>query len=640
MKKIQNVLESIQSLQAHMMESIEDSNTIDEGLKDFLSQITSKVKKKLGNLVEKVFSYAKGVVAKLKKHYMAVDEDGNILPCSTPMTMGAAWKDGDINKKSTFVGMGKESGAIVGTSEPFENALNMYPSTLDAWRDLYKANGFHESVSEEEFIDRICEYNENNESELINEVKLANSDPFAKYNVIADNNMLRKMIKLHVKHPKLSKLMIWGAPGIGKSAILRTIVDEIAAEQGKDYGLVVKTLSNETPDNFFLPKYTVDGRAEDVPKTWLPVYKPTGDAAEDKKLDEMCGSGLLFVDELSRATPQVLNVILPLVNEGDLNGWKMGSGWSIVCASNRDEDELSGQTAIGNALANRFAHIYYEPTVHTWRQWADKQGFMSPLLLQWLSMPESESLAGGKFYYYDPNEELDDGTTTKLMCTPRSWTDAMREIAELHHTGTLEGFNIFDIDEDVLRMFLNKHVPSNATESFLGFLRVIQSIGDFDKAVESAWKNNGSGLSIAPKDLIKVALPLAQLVICAHKDKLPTEDEFNSFANWLVSANNEQLASYSIDIFKNVFGANIPDEKLTSNNFNSRECIFLLAKLHEKYPENFSDSGKVKIFDNFLDSWSITYDSMPDYSNGLQIIGKKYAEAFKSAVVDGVEALG
>ena len=56
-----------------------------------------------------------------------------------------------------------------------------------------------------------------------------------------------------------------------------------------------------------------------------------------------------FIDELSRATPQVLNVILPLINEGILNGYKLGSGWTIVCASNRREDD-EGQESIGNAL--------------------------------------------------------------------------------------------------------------------------------------------------------------------------------------------------------------------------------------------------------------------------------------------------
>ena len=84
------------------------------------------------------------------------------------------------------------------------------------------------------------------------------------------------------------------------------------------------------------------------------------------------------------------------------------------------DDEAAGQSELGNALVNRFSQVYYEPTVYTWRKWADKQRFISPLLLQWLSMPESENMSGGKFFYYAPNEEIDDENVTNIMCTPLS----------------------------------------------------------------------------------------------------------------------------------------------------------------------------------------------------------------------------
>ena len=169
---------------------------------------------------------------------------------------------------------------------------------------------------------------------------------------------------------------------------------------------------------------------------------------------------------------------------------------------------MSGQTTIGNALGNRFVQVFYEPTVKSWRKWADKQSFISPLLLQWLSMPDSEEFSGGKFYYMDPNEDMDSAGATTLMCTPRAWTNAMRELALYSHTGSLEGFTIFDIDRDILAFTLNQYVPAQAIDSFLAFLDVIQKIGNFDRAVEAVWKNDGKGFSIAKKDL---KLPLTFL---------------------------------------------------------------------------------------------------------------------------------
>ena len=639
MRNIQESLAGIQSLTDY----INNQPRIDEGLKDALA----KAKAALGNTARKVVTWAKGLVAHIQHWFMVVDEDGHILPCSTPMTMGYAWKNGLIDKKSTFVGMGKVPGAIVGTSEPFANAAKNYPKTLDVWREI-ASRGIKESRNEIDFIKTLCESNSSDFNEYlnsINEVKLANEDPQAKYNVICDDEMLAKLIKAHALHRNWAKLMIWGAPGIGKTAILNAVVEQIAKEQGGSYNLIVKQLASETADNFFLPKYTDDGRATDVPKTWLPVYRPTGDAKTDAELDEKCGRGLLFLDELSRAPQQVQNVILPLINEGELGGWKLGSGWSIICASNRDEDEIGNgsQTTIGNALSNRFSQVYYEPTCKTWRKWAEQQGFISPLLIQWLDMPESESHSGGKYFYWDPNDKGTSDSPSHIMCTPRSWTNAMEQLAVYHETGKLEGFDIFDLDESIVKMILNKNVPAEAVDAFWSFLKLIRSVGDFDNAVHAVWKNGGRGLKISKDNIINVALPLAQLIICAHKNTLPTKEEFESLATWVVSTGSEQLCSYVLDIFKNVFGVNIPDKASGIDSQDLKIQIFFLHKLYDldsKKPAKEQVWAHVRIFDQFFQAWGVTPQTMPDYSEGIGILSKKYALAFQAAQVDGRDGLG
>lgn len=588
-----------------------EQNRVDEGFKDVFNALKNKFKQ--------VFKYIKGVVVRFGTYFIPADNEGNLLPVISPLTAGAAYKDGSINKKSTFVHLDKEGGNIVGLKNNIMDAKKLYSkeSSIKYWERMI---------------------NENAESDYANitEVKLHTDDPQAKYNIIVDDEELKEEIKMNLMDHGLARLMIWGAPGIGKTAILMNVLEEMRASF-PNYRLIVKTLSNETPDNFTLPKYIdVEGQdfATDVPKTWLPVYRPTGDPSEDKRLDALCGEGLLFIDELSRATPQVLNVVLPLVNEGIFNGYKLGSGWTIICASNRPEDETTGQSSIGNALANRFTQLHYEPTVHTWRKWADQQKFISPLLLQWLSMPESESMSGGKFYYMDPNESSDDLTPTTLMCTPRSWTNAMRRLAKYSHTGSLEGFTIFDIPTRIIQRALNGEVPAAAVDSFIAFLDVIKRVGDFDSAVHSVWQNAGKGFKIAKKDLNLVALPLAQLICTAHSKDLPTEKEFENLAKWLVSMNSDQLASYVLDVFKNVFAGSLSDEL--------RNTMFI-ANLRAKKLVT-TDEKKYKILDAamkpFTNAWGISLDEMPDYYPGLKIISDKYQAAFKSATIDGVEALG
>jgi hypothetical protein len=437
------------------------------------------------------------------------------------------------------------------------------------------------------------------------------------------------------------------------------VLEEMSNENTdfKDYQLICKTLSNETPDNFTLPKYVSEvddddfeslakklnrepsaiskllkkvgmDKATDVPKTWLPVYKPTGDAQLDLVLDEKCGKGLLFVDELSRATPQVLNVILPLVNEGMFNGYKLGSGWTIICASNRMEDEEGGsQSKIGNALANRFLQVHYEPTVHTWRKWADQQGFISPLLLQWLSMPESEEMSGGRFYYMDPNDDSGRLADTTLMCTPRAWTNAMRLLAAFNNTGSLEGFKIFDIPRNIIASTLNSCVPAQAVDSFMAFLAVIENIGNFDQAVYDVWNNGGKNTKIDKKHLSKVALPLAQLIVCAKADSLPTQKEWENLADWLVAQKSDQLASYVLDIFQNIFLADVPP--------TLRAQVFTIQERIRRANGDMSKlTSFVTTFKPFCSKWGINFEDIPDYVGGLSKLIKAYGASFESAVID------
>lgn len=613
MKNLTEMFEQYNTIQDQINE-----DRIDEGLKDLFNTAKEKFKK----LVKRVVAYLKHVCVQAGTYFIPIDESGELMSAISPLTMGQAMKEGKIKKDSTFVHLDKEGAKITGHKNNFRDALKLYgkfgQDAIAYWE--YCASKFESTKGEDANI---------------NEVKLASEDPAAKYNKICNNEDLKDEIAYHIEEPS-ARLMIWGAPGIGKTAILMNVLEEMK-DRFSDYQLIVKTLSNETPDNFTLPAYVeINGeqRATDIPKTWLPVYKPTGDPAQDAQLSEACGRGLLFIDELSRATPQVLNVVLPLVNEGIFNGFKLGDGWTIIVASNREEDETSGQTTIGNALSNRFAQVYYEPTVDTWRDWADKQGFMSPLLTQWLSMSDREEFSGGKFYYYDPNEEYDGEATTHLMCTPRSWTNAMRNLASYNRTlkGNLQGFAILDIPRATLQRVLNKYVPANAIDSFCSFLDIIARIGNFDAAVESVWKNGGKGLSIDKKDLAKIALPLSQLIVSSKGGELPTQKEFDSLCTWLVSTGNDRLTSYVLDVFKNVYCGTLSDR--------NKDYIFVAAKTYGRLDDNAKENFDLNL-KGFLTKWGFkNAGELPDYSTGLALIRDKYKEIFKSSVINGKSGLG
>ena len=643
--------ESNNSITNYMLNKLEEGR-INEGLFDFFS----KAKRKFKDVIKTV----SGLFLKVRGYFLTLSDDGQVLPMNSPLNAGAAYKNGAIDKSNTLVVLGPEESKIVGINTKIDQAYKLYGSgnSLQYWRQLIK-----ESYE--------------NDEEMINEVKLTHDDISAVYNTIVDDDELKKLIKTHINNPNLARLLIWGAPGIGKTAILTAIVNEIKATSDKNYRCIVKTLSNETPDNFVLPAYADDvelvddsdfdelakktnqpkskiskilhalgKKATDIPKTWLPVYKPTNDRVLDAYMDEKCGSGLLFIDELSRATDQVLNVILPLINEGNINGYRLGSKWTIIAASNRMEDEQgSSQSKIGNALANRFAQVYYEPTVKTWRKWADTQGYMSPLLLDWLSLESAQSsgkesnLVGAKYFYFDPNEGSGDNPDSTLMCTPRSWTNAMRALAVFSHTGSLEGFTIMDIDEVILKRTLNQYVPAEAVDSFWAFLKVMMDLSssgtNLDEVLTSVWKTGQPKLKIRNMGL--VALSLAHLVVNAHGAATPTAQEFDKLCDWLVLNESDQLTALVLSAFEQAY---FPMKAIERSSSPAENIGKLFIMHHQKVmmdPNALNHKISVNAYNSMLNTIGHTVESWPDYYNGFVKLGKAYGQLFKNMKVDGKE---
>jgi hypothetical protein len=255
-------------------------------------------------------------------------------------------------------------------------------------------------------------------------------------------------------------------------------------------------------------------------------------------------------------------------------------------------------------------------------------------------MPESEEMSGGKFYYMDPNEDSGRLADTTIMCTPRAWTNAMRRLALYDKTldMDLSGFRIFDIPERIIRRVLNGAIPAQAVDSFMGFLAVIEKIGNFDQAVYDVWHNGGKNTKIDKKHLNKVALPLAQLICCAKSKELPTKKEFDNLATWLVAQNSDQLASYVLDVFQNVFFSDLP----ASEDMNMRLQAFYMAERIRRVNGDLSKlSTFVNIFAPFCEKHGIKLEDFPDYKDGMLMIVKKYQASFESAVIDAhKDALG
>jgi hypothetical protein len=406
---------------------------------------------KITDFFKKTFNYLKNKVAKIGNMFVSLFND-KILPAVLPITSQAALKNGNVRDTECIHWMGtKEDAKYSGVDTTGKNILDSRPSTIEMWTKAARNAGVKESKFEGKTLNQILEV-----------LKLQSDDNQVR-NI--DSDELKRLIEVVIRKGANAKpLLIWGAPGIGKTAIVNAVLKQCKGSQAR---MLDMQLSMKAYDDFFLPSYNADKTvATDVPKSYLPVWEDRWDMTDEerKKADEACGTGLLFLDELSRAKPQVQNVVLKLANERKLgDSYRLGSGWSVVAASNRLEDDEDSQQKLGQALGNRFRQVNYSPTCKSWIKWAQSKGYMNQHVLDWLEQNE-------KYFYFQDNDE------TTLFCTPRAWESACQALADESYTADEEGFDLLALPDDVIMSAIQDNVGLTAARAFMDYVRLMRTI--------------------------------------------------------------------------------------------------------------------------------------------------------------------
>ena len=145
-------------------------------------------------------------------------------------------------------------------------------------------------------------------------------------------------------------LMVWGAPGLGKSTVVREITEEL------NIGFIDVRLAQREP---------VDMRGLPVPENDRVKWLVSSEWPRDTK-----SRGIIMFDEFTAAdrTLQVASYEFILDRRlGDL--YKVPPGWYILAAGNRVEDKAVA-CAMSSALANRFLHVEVRAEAESFLQWA------------------------------------------------------------------------------------------------------------------------------------------------------------------------------------------------------------------------------------------------------------------------------
>jgi hypothetical protein len=132
-------------------------------------------------------------------------------------------------------------------------------------------------------------------------------------------------------------VLLWGAPGTGKTSAIRAMADEL--------GLPCKTViaSIREPSDFAGLPVVADGRVIFAPPRWAR------ELAEEVE-------GILFLDEISTAPPAVQAALLRVVLERVVGDLELPPGVVVIAAANPPELAADGWD-LSAPLANRFCHL-------------------------------------------------------------------------------------------------------------------------------------------------------------------------------------------------------------------------------------------------------------------------------------------
>ena len=204
--------------------------------------------------------------------------------------------------------------------------------------------------------------------------------------------------------PATQNIMLMGKHGIGKSQILENYFNK--------KGCKVVTLflgqMSDPGDLIGLPE-----KNEKTGKTdfMLPYWFPTDNTPI-----------VLFLDELNRARPEVLQTIMDLTLNRKLAGKSLPEGSRIISAvNNGNEYQL---TDLDPALVSRFNIYEFEPSVAEWISWGEKSGIDSRILSFISEYPE----------YLDSSNIEGDGNDLERTPDRRSWhrtSEVIKNFSEL-----------------------------------------------------------------------------------------------------------------------------------------------------------------------------------------------------------------
>jgi hypothetical protein len=199
-------------------------------------------------------------------------------------------------------------------------------------------------------------------------------------------------------------VFIWGAPGIGKSAIVQTFAEQV--------GLACISLlgSQLAPEDLIGVPQIMDGTSRFCPPRTIA------------RQEAYC----LFLDELNACSHEVQKAFYSLIHERRIGEYYLPDGSIVVGAGNRAQDSAIVRP-MSSALLNRMIHVHLTVSHRDWLEWAYENGIHQLVIDYIQNRPDH-------LWSQPPKHE-------EPFSSPRAWhmlSDAMYEYGGMLNEQTIE----------------------------------------------------------------------------------------------------------------------------------------------------------------------------------------------------------
>lgn len=406
--------------------------------------ITEGIIDSLKNAGKAVVNAFKAVIKRVKGFLLPVTEDGQVDQSylNAPVNIAVMQQEGRMPECVKFypsdnmIAAAEEEGVYVEDGGDIEESFGDETDMINNyWKRVMTTYTANESMSIRRAVRKVNEsiYGRRNRRSLnesaisVGQVKYGNGpglygNEYSTKGVIAKvkENILTQLKRGVGEPATVRPLMIWGAPGIGKTMILSNICKALKKDRGLNLSYFGVSCTGLTADEWSLPKINIEmdeegnevreissrgfedkkkrsflkkvlfGTAKTItaPRTWLPAYPLSGNPEIDQARDDFYNSGsfiignttkydggVILFDEYARLPENSKSIMMQISEQYAYNELRIASKWALVYASNRwedtnSEDDTPTQYIREQAQSDRFTHIHYTPTKEEWLVWA------------------------------------------------------------------------------------------------------------------------------------------------------------------------------------------------------------------------------------------------------------------------------